>query len=64
MERDSGIWQTQTLGDSDMSSRVVGFILIYLERAHVVLEIAGEQHSTMTSDIPTKQRLGTDSCPY
>jgi len=41
--RDSGIWQTPTLGDSDMSSWVVGFILIYLERAHVVLEIAGEQ---------------------
>ena len=41
--RDSDIWQTPTLDDSDMSSRAVGFILIYLERAHVVLEIAGEQ---------------------
>jgi len=41
--RDSGIWQTPTLGDSDMSSRAVGFILIYLERAHMVLEIAGKQ---------------------
>jgi len=40
---DSGIWQTPTLGDSDTSSRAVGFILIYLKRAHVVLEIAGEQ---------------------
>ena len=43
VDRDSGIWQTPTLDDSDMSSWVVGFILIYLERAHVVLEIAGEQ---------------------
>jgi len=41
--RDSDIWQTPTLDDSDMSSWAVGFILIYLERAYVVLEIAGEQ---------------------
>ena len=40
---DSGIWQTPTLGDSDMGNRAVEFILIYLERAHMVLEIAGEQ---------------------
>jgi len=40
--RDSGIWQTPTLDDSDMSSRTVGFILIYLERALMVLEIASE----------------------
>jgi len=42
VDRDSGIWQTPTLGDSDMSSRTVGFILIYLERALMVLEIASE----------------------
>ena len=39
---DSGIWQTPTLGDSDTSSRTVGFILICLERALMVLEIASE----------------------
>jgi len=32
--RDSGIWQTPTLDDSDMSSRAVGFILIYLESTY------------------------------
>jgi len=45
-----------TLGDNDMSSRAVEFILMYLERALMVLEIAGEQalgHTPMTSRIPT-----------
>jgi len=52
----SGIWQTPTLDDSEMSSRAVESILIYLERALMVLEIAGEQalgHIPMTSRIPT-----------
>jgi len=63
---DSGIWQTPTLGDSDTSSRAVGFILIYLERAHMVLEIAGEQHSATPHDVRhfDKRRLNADSCPY
>ena len=43
VEGDSGIWRTPTLGDSDTSSRAVEFILMYLERALMVLEIAGEQ---------------------
>ena len=32
--RDSDISQTPTLDDSDMSSRAVGFILIYLESTY------------------------------
>ena len=49
--RDSDIWQTPTLDNNDMSSWVVGFILIYFERAHVVLEIAGEQALDHAHDV-------------
>ena len=64
MERDSGIWQTPTLDNSDMSSWVVGFILIYLERAHVVLEIAGEQALNYDVRHSDKAAVGPILCPY